>query len=58
MISPQTVPDESYRLLQLGVLYVLAAFALAGVRARLLTPVAIDPQEATTSDPGRDNRPG
>ena len=30
------IPDESYRLLQLGFFDVLLAFALAGVRARLL----------------------
>ena len=47
-MSLHALPYESYRLLQMGVFYVLAAFALAGVRARLQTPLAVAREDIQT----------
>ena len=52
IMSLHTVPYESFRLFQMGMFYLLTAFALAGVRARLLTPVAV-----TLQNPERSQSP-
>ncbi len=40
-------PNESLRLLEMSFLYVLSAFALAGVRARLQAPFVVSEERST-----------